>query len=126
MSKQRFFRCEHCGNIVGLILDKGAPLTCCGTKMAELVPNTFDASAEKHIPEVTVSGNSISVQVGSVEHPMAEEHHIAFIYVEAEKGGQRKSLAVGAPPKAEFCIVDDKPVAVFEYCNLHGLWRKDL
>jgi len=126
MSKQRFFRCQHCGNLVGLINDKGVPLMCCGEQMAELIANTVEASAEKHIPAVTVSGSSISVQVGSVLHPMEEEHHISFIYVETENGGQRKCLKVGAAPTADFTFANDKPVAVFEYCNLHGLWKVDL
>ena len=126
MKMQRFFKCQHCGNFVGLLTDKGAPLVCCGEPMAELVPNTVEASAEKHIPEVAISGNSISVQVGSVLHPMEEKHHISFIYVETEKGGQRKCLEIGTEPKAEFCFVDDKPVAVYAYCNLHGLWKTEI
>ncbi|MCL2226614.1 MAG: desulfoferrodoxin [Oscillospiraceae bacterium] len=126
MIKQRFFRCKHCGNFVGLIKDEGPPLTCCGEAMAELVPNTHDASVEKHVPEVTVAGDRISVQVGSTAHPMEAEHHISFIYVETESGGQRKCLKVGEAPKAEFSFIGDKPIAVFEYCNLHGLWVKEL
>ena len=82
MSKQQFFQCQHCGNLIGLIENNGVPVVCCGEEMAELVPNTVEASAEKHIPEVTVAGNSITVQVGSVPHPMEEKHHIAFIYVD--------------------------------------------
>jgi len=112
--------------MIGFIQDKGVPLVCCGEPMAELVPNTVDASAEKHVPQVNISGNSISVQVGSVLHPMEEEHHIAFIYVETENGGQRKCLKAGAAPTAEFSFVNDKPIAVFEYCNLHGLWKTTL
>jgi len=126
MSKQKFFQCQHCGNLIGLITNKGVPVVCCGEPMAELVPNTVDASAEKHVPAVTVDGNKVTVQVGSVPHPMEKEHLITFVYVETEHGGQRKSLEAGAEPKAEFLLVDDKPVAVFEYCNLHGLWKKDL
>ena len=125
-SKQKFFICEHCGNMVGLIKDKGVPMVCCGDEMTELVPNTAEASTEKHLPAVTVSGDSISVQVGSVAHPMEEGHHITFVYVETERGGQRKCLKVGETPAVTFCFTDDKPVAVFAYCNLHGLWRTDL
>ena len=126
MYKQKFFKCQHCGNLIGLIEDKGVPLVCCGDEMTELVPNSVDASNEKHVPEVTLNGDKLSVQVGSVLHPMEAEHHIAFIYVETENGGQRKCLEVGSEPKAEFSFVGDKPVAVFEYCNLHGLWVKEL
>lgn len=125
-SKQRFFRCAHCGNMVGLIDDNGVPLVCCGDEMEELIPNTTEASTEKHLPAVTVSGNSISVQIGSVPHPMEDAHHIAFVYVETECGGQRKLLKVNAAPSAAFSFTDDKPVAVYAYCNLHGLWKTDI
>ena len=123
--KQRFFICNHCKNMIGLIEDRGVPMACCGEEMTVLVPNTADASGEKHLPEVTVSGDSMKVQVGSVPHPMADEHFIQFIYVETEHGGQRKSLKPGDEPSAEFCFANDKPIAVYEYCNLHGLWKTE-
>ena len=124
--KQRFFICNQCKNMIGLIENKGVPMVCCGEEMTELVPNTVDASGEKHLPEVTVSGDGIKVQVGSVPHPMTEEHLIQFIYVETEQGGQRKGLKPGDEPSAEFVFVKDKPVAVYEYCNLHGLWKTEV
>ena len=124
--KQRFFICNHCGNMVGLIKDNGVPLICCGDEMAELIANTVEASAEKHLPAVEVAVDSINVQVGSVLHPMEEGHHIAFVYVETERGGQRKSLNVGEDPKLTFAFHDDKPVAVYAYCNLHGLWKTEI
>jgi len=123
---QKFFICNQCGNIVGLIIDKGMPLLCCGKRMTEIVPNTVEASTEKHLPDVTCSGDSMSVQVGSTPHPMEEAHHISFVYVETEQGGQRKCLKVGEKPKLSFCFTDDKPVAVYAYCNLHGLWKSDI
>ncbi|MFZ2538334.1 MAG: desulfoferrodoxin family protein [Oscillospiraceae bacterium] len=126
MCEQKFFRCTHCGNLIGLINNAGIPLICCGEKMQELVANTTQASTEKHLPEVTVSGDTVTVQIGSVIHPMLEEHHIEFIYLQTENGGQRKSLKVGEEPVAVFKVVDDKPIAVFEYCNLHGLWTSVL
>ena len=124
--RQKFFICEDCKNIIGIISMRGVPIMCCGIKMTELEPNTVDASGEKHLPEVVVSGNSMKVEVGSVPHPMVDEHHIQFIYVETEQGGQRKCLKPGDEPKAEFCFVNDKPIAVFEYCNLHGLWKVEI
>ena len=126
MSKQRFFRCSICGNMVGLIDDNGVPLVCCGNDMDELIPNTTEASTEKHLPAVTVSGDGMEVQVGAVAHPMEEAHHIAFVYVETERGGQRKSLSAGGAPAVKFAFDDDKPVAVYAYCNLHGLWKTDV
>jgi len=125
-SKKKFFVCKHCGNLLGLIHNKGTPIVCCGENMSELVANTVEASKEKHLPEVTVSGNNVSVQVGSVLHPMEEAHHIVFIYLDTERGGQRKCLKVGDEPKVTFSLVEDKPVAAFAYCNLHGLWRTDI
>ena len=123
---QKFYVCNHCGNMVGLIDDKGVPLVCCGEKMAELTANTTEASVEKHIPVATVSGNTVSVQVGSALHPMEEAHHITFVYVETENGGQRKCLKIGEDPTVSFAFVDDKPIAVYAYCNLHGLWKADI
>ena len=123
---QRFFKCNHCGNMAGLIKDSGSPLVCCGEKMAELIPNTVEASTEKHLPDVTVSGDSVSVQVGSVPHPMEEGHHISFIFVETQQGGQRKGLKIGDEPKLSFSLSNDKPVAAYAYCNLHGMWKTDI
>ncbi len=123
---QKFFICKHCGNMVGAVVNKGAPLSCCGENMKELVPNTVDASAEKHLPVVTTTGSGISVSVGSAAHPMEEAHHIEFIYVETERGGQRKTLKAGEKPSLEFSFANDKPVAVYAYCNLHGLWKTEV
>ncbi len=127
MSDKKFFVCKHCGNLVGMIKDAGVPMVCCGEKMTELKANTVEASVEKHIPVVNVEGNIITATVGSVEHPMVEEHFIEWIYLETSKGGQRKSLAPGEKPEAKFSVVEgDKPVAVFAYCNLHGLWKYEI
>ena len=125
-NKQKFFICKHCGNLAGLINDEGVPMVCCGDEMTELIPNTVEASKEKHLPDVTVSGDRISVKIGSAPHPMEEAHHITFVYVETERGGQRKRLKTGEAPSLSFCFSDDKPVAVFAYCNLHGLWQTEI
>jgi len=126
MKDTKFFVCKHCGNFVGFIENKGVPLVCCGEKMVALVPNTTEASNEKHLPQVSVSGNMVNVTVGSVPHPMEEAHYITFIYLETESGGQNKVLKPGEEPKHSFCLVDDKPVAAYEYCNLHGLWKTEI
>ena len=123
---QRFFVCKHCGNLVGMIHNAGVPLICCGEKMSEVIANTTDAAQEKHVPVVSVKGDTITVSVGSVSHPMQEEHLIQWVYLETEKGGQRKILATGEKPEVTFALVDDKPVAAFAYCNLHGLWKADV
>ena len=121
--EQKFFICKHCGNLVGMIHNAGVKIICCGEPMTELVPNTTDAAGEKHLPVVEVSGKQVTVSIGSVPHPMAEEHHIAWVYLQTAKGGQRKSLPVGGEPKVTFLPADDEPVAAFAYCNLHGLWK---
>ena len=126
MKETRFFVCETCGNIVGMIHASGVPVFCCGKKMTELVPGTVEASAEKHIPVVEVGENSVKVCVGSVLHPMAEEHHISWVYLQTDRGGQRKVLTPGSDPVVNFALQDEKPVAVYAYCNLHGLWKAEI
>lgn len=126
MCSIRFYKCMHCGNIVGVIHNAGVPMMCCGEKMTELVPGTVDASLEKHVPVVTVDGNMVTVAIGEVEHPMAEEHHIQWVYLQTDRGGQRKCLKVGEKPEVRFALCDEKPVAVYEYCNIHGLWKTDI
>jgi superoxide reductase len=92
--------------------------------MTKLEPNTVDAANEKHVPVVKVDGNNVTIEVGSVAHPMTEEHYITWIYIQTEHGGQRKNLTPSDAPKATFALADgDKLVAAFAYCNLHGLWE---
>ena len=122
----KFYVCPVCGQVVEKVTDKGIPVVCCGKPMEELKANTTDASQEKHVPVVTVDGNKVKVTVGSVAHPMEAEHYIEWIYVQTENGGLRKTLNPGDAPEAEFCLDGDKAVAVYAYCNLHGLWKADL
>lgn len=122
--KMRFFKCEHCGNIITMVKDKGVPVMCCGEKMKELIPGTTDAATEKHVPVYTVADNKVEVCVGDVEHPMLEEHYIEWVVLETKDGYQLKELKPGEAPKASFQLSEgDEVVAVYEYCNLHGLWR---
>ena len=122
----KFYICEHCGNIVGLIHDAGVPLVCCGQKMTKLEAGVVEASREKHIPVAEVKGSTVEVIVGSVLHPMTEEHSITWVYLETDRGGQRNNLAPGQEPKVTFALADEKPIAVYAYCNLHGLWKVEL
>lgn len=120
----KFYQCSHCKNIITYVDNKGVPVMCCGEKMQELVPGTVDAAQEKHVPVVEKDGNKITVKVGSVTHPMVEEHYIVFIAIETKEGSQIKYLKPGEEPKAVFYIADDDEfVAAYEYCNLHGLWK---
>ena len=122
----KFYVCEHCGNMIQFIKDKGVPVMCCGQKMKELIPGVSDGAAEKHVPVIKQEGNKVIVEVGSVEHPMADVHYIEWIILETEKGVQRRNLLPGELPRAEFMIADDdKVVAAYEYCNLHGFWKAD-
>ena len=125
MKSQKFFICARCGNLAGLVLNHGVSLVCCGEKMSVLEANTTEASHEKHLPVVTVDGNILSVSVGSNAHPMTDEHHIEFVYVETKNGGQRKSLTSGSEPAVKFALTDDEAVAVYAFCNLHGLWKTE-
>ena len=120
----KFYICEHCGNIVAMVRDKGVPVMCCGQKMTEIIPGTTEAAVEKHIPVYEVKDNKVYVTVGSVEHPMLPEHYIEWIAVETSNGNQRKPLKPGEPPKAVFALNEgDEVLAVYAYCNLHSLWK---
>ncbi|MGL4283431.1 desulfoferrodoxin family protein [Eubacterium aggregans] len=124
MCKPRFYRCAHCGNILGIVNDGGVTPICCGEKMTLLNPNTTDGAHEKHVPIITVDGNLVTVDVGSVAHPMQVEHYIEWIFLETAEGNQRKCIKPGDEPKSTFALVPgDKAIAAYEYCNLHGLWK---
>ena len=122
--KQKFYICAHCGKIVALVKESGVPVMCCGAKMNEIIPGTVEASVEKHVPVWKVEGNLVTVTVGSVEHPMLPEHYIEWVSLQTKQGNQRKLLEPGQPPKVCFALCEgDEVEAVFEYCNLHGLWK---
>jgi len=123
MVEIKFYKCEKCGNIVVKLYDAGAPLSCCGEKMVELTANTVDAAKEKHVPVIEVDGNTVTVKVGEVEHPMAEDHYITFIYLHTSKGTQCARLQPGNEPKAVFTLPEGvEALEAYEYCNKHGLW----
>ena len=126
MCENRFYICEHCGNIVGMVHDAGVPMMCCGQKMKQLEPGTVEASHEKHIPVVTKEDGIIKVTVGSVAHPMTDEHSIQWVYLQTCRGGQRKCLKPGDESTVSFALCDETPVSVYAYCNLHGLWKTDI
>ena len=121
----KFYRCRHCGNVIQKLVDSKVPVVCCGEQMQELIPNTVDASNEKHVPVVTrLDSCKIRIEVGSAPHPMTQEHHICFIYLETKRGGIRVDLT--DTPEAIICTCGEEPVTVYEYCNLHGLWKTEL
>ncbi len=121
------YKCSHCGNIVVMAHNSGVPVVCCGEPMNRLEANTVDAAREKHVPVVNVDGSKVSVRVGSVEHPMMDEHYIELIILETENSLQIRYLKPTDKPESVFSLADgDKAVAVYEYCNLHGLWKTAL
>jgi len=126
MKNTKFYICAHCGNLVEMVHDAGVKPFCCGQKMNELVPNTVEASGEKHIPAVKVEGNIVEVNVGSVDHPMVDVHWIEWVQLVTDQGSQRKYLNPGEAPNVKFLLGDEKAIAVYAYCNLHGLWKTEL
>ena len=121
-----FYKCEHCGNIIAHINDSGVRCVCCGEEMKPLVPNTSDGAGEKHVPVIKIDGHTVTVSVGSVEHPMLDAHYIMWIMLETKDGRQRKSLKPGEKPVATFALTEgDEVIAAYEYCNLHGLWKAE-
>ena len=119
-----FYRCPVCGQIVAIVKKTGVPVVCCGKPMQEIVPGTTDASLEKHVPVYEIQGNKVIVKIGSVAHPMAEDHYIERVSLKTEFGNQRKALKPGDAPEVTFCMCDgDEVEAVYAYCNLHSLWK---
>lgn len=148
----KFFYCKHCGNVIVKHVDSGVTPVCCGESMIELKANETEGVGEKHLPVVDVKCHEgkICVTIGAKIHPMTPEHRINFIYLQTENGCQVKYLKAGDEPRAEFCVccekteakacekeakacgapgdrteakACDKPIAVYAYCNIHGLWR---
>jgi len=121
--KISFYECKKCGKVVAMLKGSPCDTMCCGEAMTELTANTTDAAVEKHVPVVTVNGNTVEVNVGSVTHPMEEKHFIEWIALETKNGNQLKYLKPGDAPKAVFALTDgDEVVRAYAYCNLHGLW----
>ena len=119
----KFLKCKICGKIVAVVNDRQVPTICCGQPMEEMVPNTSDGAVEKHVPVFEVEGNIVRVKVGSVEHPMLDNHYIEWIAIQTNLGNQRKVLKPGEKPEAEFALLPgEKVLAVLEHCNLHGLF----
>ncbi|MCD7872194.1 MAG: desulfoferrodoxin [Clostridiales bacterium] len=122
----KYYVCEHCGKIIAVIKESGVPIMCCGQKMKELIPGTVDAAVEKHIPVFKIENGKVHVQIGEVKHPMLDEHYIEWIGLQTKQGYQIKPLKPGDEPKACFSVCDgDEVEAVYEHCNIHGLWKAE-
>lgn len=121
--EQKFLKCEKCGNIVAVVKETKAPVMCCGQKMSQIIPGEVEASHEKHIPVFEIKDNKVIVKVGSVDHPMIEEHFIEWVSIQTKFGNQRKQLKPNQAPVVCFALCEgDEVEAVYAYCNLHGLW----
>ena len=121
--EQKFLKCDKCGNIVAVVKESKIPIMCCGQKMEQMIPGIVEASYEKHIPVYELNGNKVVVNVGSIDHPMIEEHFIEWVSIQTKYGNQRKQLKPNQSPKVCFSLCEGDIVeAVYAYCNLHGLW----
>ena len=116
------FRDVPAGEFLDKLESEGVPMTVATSTDRYCI----EAAFEKHIPVVEIAGNTVTVKVGEVDHPMLEEHYIQFIVLETKQGVQIKKLAPGEAPCAVFALAEgDAPVAAYEYCNLHGLWKAE-
>ncbi|MCL4382600.1 MAG: desulfoferrodoxin [Patescibacteria group bacterium] len=122
ITKNQIYRCNVCGNIVTVLYAGGGQLVCCGQPMELLQEKTQDEGAEKHVPVVEKTANGIKVKIGSVPHPMEENHYILWIEVIADGETLRHFLKPGDGPEAEFYLKAEK-ITVRDYCNIHGLWQ---
>ena len=121
-AKPQVFKCEVCGHIVELVHEGAGTLVCCNQPMTAVAENTTDAAQEKHVPVIEKTETEVCVTVGSVEHPMAEDHYIEWIELLADGRSYTKFLNPSDAPKACFCIKAEE-VSARAYCNLHGLWK---
>ena len=120
----KLYVCPVCGNVVEKIVDKGVPVVCCGKPMVELTANTTDGALEKHVPVLSIDGDKLHVKVGEVSHPMTDEPLITTIIAVFNSQVLRVDLTSADQPEAVFAIGDYKgTIEVYEYCNLHGLWK---
>jgi superoxide reductase len=118
----QIYKCEVCGNIVEMLHPGQGQMVCCNQDMVLYKENTVDASIEKHIPVVSKNPQGFNVKVGSVTHPMDENHYIEWIEIISGDKAYRQFLKPGQSPEAGFCI-DGNDAVAREFCSLHGLWK---
>ncbi|MBO7675684.1 MAG: desulfoferrodoxin [Atopobiaceae bacterium] len=125
MAEVTFYRCEKCGNLVAVVQKGTCVPQCCGQPMTKLEAGSTDAATEKHVPAVTRANGVVSVQVGDVEHPMLDAHFIQWVALATTDRVEIHYLHPGDKPATEFACADDQAITVYEYCNLHGLWKAE-
>ena len=126
MSDIRVFKCKGCANVLLTLREGPCTPRCCGEPMELMTAGSMDAAREKHVPSVSLDGDRVNVQVGEVLHPMLDNHSIKFIVLKTDKNLQVKTLQPGQEPAASFDLNGEKAEAVYEFCDLHGLWKKEL
>ena len=124
MKEIKYFKCPICGNVIEVVNGDVSRVRCCGSELTELIANTVDAAVEKHVPVYEVEENEIVVKVGEVIHPMEEKHYITFITLVTEDRVIRIDLKPGDEPVVRFPYIPGS--TIYEYCNLHGLWKNDV
>lgn len=123
MFKNKFLISEDNQDIVEVLASNGCEITCDNKPMKELIANSTNAAQEKHVPQISVNENIVTVDVGSVKHPMEEAHSIVWVHIVTNQGTQRKYLKTNTDPVIKFALCpDEKLQEVYAYCNLHGLW----
>ena len=105
-----------------------AALPDCCHPFEPLSPNTAEtpaAAGEKHLPVVETNGQKVTVKVGSIFHPMTEEHSIGWVSLSTKNGRTyRAQMAPGQEPVVHFTLEEgDAPQAAYAFCNLHGFWK---
>ena len=127
VDSMQIFKCKTCGKVIMILKNSSCGTVCCGEDMVELTANTTDAAVEKHVPVISVNGGVAEVRVGEVAHPMQEEHYIEWIALETNQASHIVYLKPGEEPVARFALLDgEEVVSAYDYCNLHGLWKKDM
>lgn len=130
MEEVKFLRCKKCGTTIAFIVGDGDNVQCCGEEMSLLHPKDADGAKEKHLPKVSRHEGAVRVDVGEISHPMGSEHFIEWIYLQTKRGGQFVRLNPDEEPRATFGVSAeepaDEPIAVYSYCNNHGLWKVEV
>ena len=126
MADVKFYKCTKCANMFVKVLEGPCTPVCCGEPCEELVAGSVDAATEKHVPAVTREDGTIVAKVGEVAHPMLDAHYIQFIALASDDRLDVRRLQPGAEPVATFADDGAENVTVYEYCNLHGLWKAEL
>lgn len=117
-------RCKSCGATVRVLNDctcENCGIKCCGEEMEILVPNSVEASVEKHIPTFEKVEDEIFVKVN---HVMDKEHYIEWIALVKDNKEYRVNLYPEQNAECRFKYIPGS--TIYAYCNKHGLWKKDV